>query len=237
MKINISNSGLFLTVLAMAMLGIMSLSQAQVVTQPLSGVSTTAKVYTYIHMLSQTQKKDIRYIIIKASNGDVKSCFDACDVCYLANKGYAQSGSQLRCNNCGKTFVIDELGTQGVGGCWPGLLPHTTDAQNVIINISDLIGGDKYYPTKAVTAVQDEPVREMALSFNWFIKSDLLTITMDNASERNILIFNISGKLFKTLASSANQVSVDVSDLTAGVYLLSVEDHGRTASQTIVINR
>jgi len=133
--------------------------------------------------------------------------------------------------------VIDELGTQGVGGCWPGLLPHTTDAQNVIINISDLIGGDKYYPTKTVSAVQDEPVRELALSFNWFIKSDLLTITMDNASERNISLFTIDGKLCKTLGSTSNETTVDVSNLTDGVYVLSVEDHGRTASQTIVINR
>jgi hypothetical protein len=237
MKINISNSGIFLTVLVITMFGIISLSQAQTVTQPLAGVSTSAKVYTYTHMLSQTQKKDIRYIIIKASNGDVKSCFDACDVSYLANKGYVQSGNLLRCNNCGNTFAIDGLGSQGVGGCWPGHLPHTLDAQNVIFTVSDLITGDKYYPTKAVTAVQDEPVREMALSFNWFIKSDLLTVSMDNASERNISIFNISGKICKTLAFSSNQITVDISDLSVGVYLLSVEENGRTTSQTIVINR
>ena len=54
---------------------------AQTVSHPTVEITTAAKHYTYVHMLSATEKKDIEYIIVRASDGEIKTVFNACDVC------------------------------------------------------------------------------------------------------------------------------------------------------------
>ena len=237
MNIYTKASRLFSVILIMGIAGIYTQSYAQTVTQPISGVTTTAKVYVYTHNLNQTQKKDIRYIIVKSSNGDIKSCFDACDVCYSEDKGYSQNGNVLRCNNCGNTFKIDGLGSQGSGGCWPGHLVHTTDAENVIFQVSDLITGDKYFKTRAITDVTDQQVKVIPVYFDYSVSADVLTVTLESAADRTLYIYSIDGRMCKSVSSSSNVISVDISELNSGVFLLAVQENGRTAVQTIIINR
>jgi uncharacterized membrane protein len=72
----------------------------------------------------------------------VRTAFDACEVCYNANKGYSQVGSDMICNNCGLSFKIDGLGTSNKGsGCWPAYLPNEVKGDNVVIKKSDLEAG------------------------------------------------------------------------------------------------
>ena len=103
----------------------------------LSDVSTNVDHYIY-----DSNGVQIRYFIVKGSDGVVRTAFDACEVCYRSKKGYTQVGNDVKCNNCGLSFQIDGLGTKNKGtGCWPAYLPHEVQGDNVIIKKSDLEAG------------------------------------------------------------------------------------------------
>ncbi len=102
-----------------------------------SDVSETAGHYEY-----DSNGVRVKYIAVKGSDGQVRTAFDACEVCYRAKKGYSQQGNDLVCNNCGLKFRIDELGTKNKGqGCWPAYLPHEVKDDKVYIKKADLDAG------------------------------------------------------------------------------------------------
>ncbi len=101
---------------------------------PLSQISDAAKFYTY-----DATGVDIRYFAVSGSDGNTHVAFDACDVCYDAKKGYKQEEEVMKCNNCGKVFSINSIGTENTaGGCWPSYLPMRIDGGDVVIKNSDL---------------------------------------------------------------------------------------------------
>lgn len=103
---------------------------------PVSDVSTNAKFYTY-----DSGGTTVRFFAAKGGDGQIHVATDACDVCYSNHKGYHQSGASMQCNNCGKVFGIDNIGTKNTsGGCWPSYLPGKVDGGNVVVNKSDLDG-------------------------------------------------------------------------------------------------
>ena len=101
---------------------------------PLNDVSSKAEFYEY---------NKIKYFVVKASNGEIKTAFDACDVCG-GTKGYRQEGGDMVCNNCGRHFNINSLGKDNIfgGGCWPGYLEHTIEENFIVIKKSDLEAGN-----------------------------------------------------------------------------------------------
>jgi len=101
----------------------------------LSEISENAVWYNY---------GDIKYFVVKASDGSIKSAFDACDICYGSKKGYRQQGDDMICNNCGNYYSISGLGTKNLkgGGCWPGYLPSEIQGENLVIKKSDLEKGE-----------------------------------------------------------------------------------------------
>jgi len=105
---------------------------------PLSEISENAKWYEY-----KSNGVTIRFFAVKASDGSMKTGFDACDVCYRNRKGYRQEGNYMVCNNCGNRYPIIGLGTENKnpGGCWPSYLPSKIDGQNLVIKKSDLERG------------------------------------------------------------------------------------------------
>jgi len=102
---------------------------------PVSEITNSAKWYEY-----DSDRNKIKFFVVKASDGTIKTAFDACDVCYTEKKGYRQEGSYVICNNCGNRYPISGLGTENKipGGCWPGYLPNVIEGDNVIIKKSDL---------------------------------------------------------------------------------------------------
>lgn len=106
---------------------------------PLSQISDKAKWYTY-----EYQGTKIRYFVVEDVNGNVKTAFDACDVCYRSKKGYSQRGIDMVCNNCGNHYPIAGLGTKNLrgGGCWPGYLPSEVQEDYLVIKKSDLQQGE-----------------------------------------------------------------------------------------------
>ncbi len=102
---------------------------------PLSDITDNARWYEY-----DFGSNNIKFFAVKASDGTIKTGFDACDVCYTEKKGYRQEGAFMVCNNCGNRYPIDGLGTENKtpGGCWPGYLLNVTEGDNILIKKSDL---------------------------------------------------------------------------------------------------
>ncbi|OVE74667.1 hypothetical protein BVX95_01685 [archaeon D22] len=87
---------------------------------------------------------EVKFFAVRASDGSIRTAFDACDVCHGAKKGYTQVGNEMRCNNCGLHFAIDTLGEKNKGsGCWPSHLNHEIINGEVVISKEDL--KDKKY--------------------------------------------------------------------------------------------
>ncbi|MBW3020607.1 DUF2318 domain-containing protein [Candidatus Woesearchaeota archaeon] len=104
-----------------------------VISIPMSELSTNTHYYTHY-----SNGVEVKYFAVLDSNGNVKTALDGCEVCGGA-KGYRQVGDDMICNNCGRSFKIDQLGTKNTGrGCWPGYLPHEVEGDNIIIDKSDL---------------------------------------------------------------------------------------------------
>ena len=105
---------------------------------PASEITGTAKFYEY-----ETPSGTVRFFAIKASDGSIRTAFDACDVCWASHKGYRQEGDYMVCNNCGNRYPIDGIGTKNTkgGGCWPGYLPSTVSGDSLTINKADLEAG------------------------------------------------------------------------------------------------
>jgi uncharacterized membrane protein len=100
---------------------------------PLSSISKKAVWHDY---------GGTRFFVVESKEGDIKTAFDACDVCYKSRKGYSQKGDDMVCNNCGNYYPISGIGTANLrGGCWPGYLPHKVEGDYVVISKTDLEAG------------------------------------------------------------------------------------------------
>jgi uncharacterized membrane protein len=97
-----------------------------------------------IHFVYREGAIDIRYFILKSSDGIIRAAFDACDVCWPSGKGYYQDGDHMVCKNCGQQFasiLINEV----KGGCNPEPLVRKESGNNVIIRVEDILKGKKYF--------------------------------------------------------------------------------------------
>jgi len=105
-----------------------------VVTVPVNDVGSSAKYYTY-----DSGGTIERFFLVKGPDGNIHVAMDACDVCYPAKKGYKQSGDKMVCNNCGKSYSINSLGTDNTaGGCWPSHIAMKIMNGNVAMKKTDL---------------------------------------------------------------------------------------------------
>ena len=114
---------------------------AGVVTIPLAKVSDgKAHFYKVVDGGSE-----IAFFVTKASDGSIKTAFDACDVCYREKKGYVQDGGFMLCKQCNKKFDINRIGPHSVGGCNPSYLPSVQKGDNLVISLSDLKTGARFF--------------------------------------------------------------------------------------------
>ncbi|MCP3923458.1 MAG: DUF2318 domain-containing protein [Desulfobacterales bacterium] len=86
---------------------------------------------------------DMKFFVLKSSDGVYRAAVDACDVCYRSGKGYAKSGDYMVCNNCGMKFLSTRINVVK-GGCNPAPLNRTNDGKNLIIKMSDINSNDWY---------------------------------------------------------------------------------------------
>lgn len=67
---------------------------------------------------SEKFRKSIYFFIVKASDGTYRAAANACEVCFGSQKGFAQIGNLIRCENCRVTYSKDQIALQK-GGCNP----------------------------------------------------------------------------------------------------------------------
>ena len=99
-----------------------------------------AKFYRYLTAAG----REIRFFVLRSSDGVVRAAFDACDVCYRERKGYHQSGDDMICNNCGRAFRSVNVNVV-TGGCNPGPLQRTVVADQIVITPAALESGVSYF--------------------------------------------------------------------------------------------
>jgi len=88
--------------------------------------------------------KQVKFFVLKSSDGVVRAAFDACDVCYQSKKGYRQEGNFMVCNNCGQRFVSTKI-NEIRGGCNPAPLERTVAGDKLVIAIADILTGQRYF--------------------------------------------------------------------------------------------
>lgn len=87
---------------------------------------------------------NIRYFIIRSSDGIIRAAFDSCDTCWASGKGYRQEGDFMVCNNCGQRFSSERI-NEVQGGCNPAPLTRTVKGDRVIVKVSDIVGEGSFY--------------------------------------------------------------------------------------------
>jgi uncharacterized membrane protein len=96
------------------------------------------------HFSYQHGPLQIRYFVIKSSDGIVRAAFDACDVCWPAGKGYYQDGDAMVCRNCGRRFA-SVLVNEVQGGCNPAPLVRTVENGKLVIRTGDIVSGSRFF--------------------------------------------------------------------------------------------
>ena len=96
------------------------------------------------HFDFQDGNKNIRYFVIKSSDGVVRA---ACDVCWPAGKGYYQEGDAMVCRNCGRKFASN-LVNEVQGGCNPAPLKRKVENGMLVIHPNDIRNGAGYFNFK-----------------------------------------------------------------------------------------
>ncbi len=87
---------------------------------------------------------NVRYFILKSSDGIIRAAFDACDVCWPAGKGYYQEGDDMVCRNCGRRFA-SVLVNEVKGGCNPAPLQRQVVDGQLVLKVSDIVQGGRQY--------------------------------------------------------------------------------------------
>ena len=102
-----------------------------------------ARHYTYMD-----GEQPIEFFVVQSADGLIRAAFNACDVCYLAKRGYRQQGDTMVCVNCGLAFPTDRINEEK-GGCNPAPLRREMaedgGAQVVVIAVADILEGARFF--------------------------------------------------------------------------------------------
>jgi len=90
-------------------------------------------------------RKEIVFFVARGSDGVFHTAFDACEVCFMERKGYAQQGDYLICKACNAKYAINMIGQVNGTGCKPFNLHHSEDAKNIIIKEVDIRAGARLF--------------------------------------------------------------------------------------------
>lgn len=92
----------------------------------------------------KSDDKIVKFFVVKSRDGVIRAAFDACDVCFSAKKGYSQDKEYMICNNCGRRFHTSRINIEK-GGCNPAPLKRSVNGENLVIGVSDLLSGSRFF--------------------------------------------------------------------------------------------
>jgi len=87
---------------------------------------------------------NVRFFLLKSSDGIVRAAFDACDVCWRAGKGYYQEGDVMVCRNCSRRFASVKI-NEVKGGCNPAPLNRLVVDGRLVLQVADILKGRQYF--------------------------------------------------------------------------------------------
>ena len=105
---------------------------------------TFADGRAHFYRLETGGGREIRFFVIKASDGVPHAAFDACELCYKEHRGFRQSGHTMVCNACGRVFPVARV-DQGRGDCHPISLERDVQGQHVLIKAAAILKGARYF--------------------------------------------------------------------------------------------
>jgi hypothetical protein len=100
---------------------------------------STASYFVY-----SANGKDIKFFVLRATDGTVRVALDACTACNHAKLGYRQNGETMVCNNCGMSFKSTDVG-HVTGGCSPIPLKNSQDGKTLVVQAKDLEESARYF--------------------------------------------------------------------------------------------
>ena len=108
---------------------------------PLSDVSDgQAHFFRYVTAAG----KEVRFFVMRSSDGVTRAAFDSCDVCFRERRGYRQAGDSMICNNCGQAFRSTDI-NEVRGGCNPAPLDRAIEGDRVVLRAAALEQGAFYF--------------------------------------------------------------------------------------------
>ena len=100
-----------------------------------------------LFLVREESGRQLHYFALKSADGRYRAAFDACDVCFRANRGYRQEGDLMVCNQCGQSFPSVKV-NEVKGGCNPAPLARTVEGGFLVIRKGDIAGGKEYFAGK-----------------------------------------------------------------------------------------
>lgn len=100
-----------------------------------------------LFLVSELDGRQFHYFAVRSSDEVYRAAFDACDVCFRANRGYRQEGDVMVCNQCGQTFPSMKV-NEIKGGCNPAPLTRQVLGQYLVIQKADIAAGSPYFPSR-----------------------------------------------------------------------------------------
>lgn len=107
-------------------------------------VATFADGAARFYRYTTTAGREVRFFVMKSSDGVVRAAFDACDTCYRERKGYHQQGDVMVCNNCRRTFRSVDINVLQ-GGCNPAPLERTVVGDQLVLTAASIELGAMYF--------------------------------------------------------------------------------------------
>ena len=107
-------------------------------------VATFADGAARFYRYTTAAGREVKFFVMKSSDGVVRAAFDACDTCYRERKGYHQQGDVMVCNNCARTFPSVNINVLE-GGCNPAPLDRTIVGDRLVLKAASLELGATYF--------------------------------------------------------------------------------------------
>jgi uncharacterized membrane protein len=99
-----------------------------------------ARFYRY----ATTAGREVRFFVMRSSDGVIRAAFDACDTCYRDKLGYHQQGDVMVCRKCGRTFRSVDINVLQ-GGCNPAPLERNVVGDQIVLKAASIEAGVSYF--------------------------------------------------------------------------------------------
>ena len=88
--------------------------------------------------------REVRFFVMKTSDGVTRAAFDGCERCYQSRRGYRQLGNVLVCNACGQRFASTGINVVQ-GGCNPMRLEQSLEGDQIVLKAASLELGAPFF--------------------------------------------------------------------------------------------